>query len=47
MALGEVGQHMETRYKETALGGLANTPTGRAIERQVLVQDIEILPDQD
>ncbi|KAA5545696.1 L-serine ammonia-lyase, iron-sulfur-dependent, subunit alpha [Adhaeribacter rhizoryzae] len=45
MALGEVGQSMETRYKETALGGLANTPTGRAIEKQVLVQDIEILPD--
>ena len=45
MALGEVSQSMETRYKETALGGLANTPTGRAIEKQVLVQDIEILPD--
>jgi len=45
LALGEVGQSMETRYKETALGGLANTPTGRAIEKQVLVQDIEILPD--
>lgn len=45
MALGEVGQSMETRYKETALGGLANTPTGRAIEKQVLVQDIQILPD--
>jgi L-serine dehydratase len=45
MALGEVGQSLETRYKETALGGLANTPTGRAIEKQVLIQDIEILPD--
>ncbi|MBC3540550.1 L-serine ammonia-lyase, iron-sulfur-dependent, subunit alpha [Rufibacter sediminis] len=47
MALGEVGQSMETRYKETALGGLANTPKGREIENLVLVQDVEILPDED
>jgi L-serine dehydratase len=47
MALGEVGQSMETRYKETALGGLANTPRGREIEQRVLVQDINILPDED
>ncbi|QNF31475.1 L-serine ammonia-lyase, iron-sulfur-dependent, subunit alpha [Adhaeribacter swui] len=44
-ALGEVGQSMESRYKETALGGLANMPAGRAIEKKVLIQDIEILPD--
>ncbi|MBC6608591.1 L-serine ammonia-lyase, iron-sulfur-dependent, subunit alpha [Hymenobacter sp. BT188] len=47
MALGEVGQSMETRYKETALGGLANTPRGREIEQHVLVQDINILPDEE
>jgi L-serine dehydratase len=47
MALGEVGQSMETKYKETALGGLANTPRGREIENMVLVQDVEILPDED
>ncbi|MCC2546061.1 L-serine ammonia-lyase, iron-sulfur-dependent, subunit alpha [Hymenobacter sp. BT175] len=47
MALGEVGQSMETRYKETALGGLANTPRGREIEKVVLVQDVNILPDED
>ncbi|PSR54952.1 L-serine ammonia-lyase, iron-sulfur-dependent, subunit alpha [Adhaeribacter arboris] len=47
LALGEVGQSMETRYKETALGGLANTPTGRAIEKKVLIQDIEVLPDEE
>ncbi|KAA3440659.1 L-serine ammonia-lyase, iron-sulfur-dependent, subunit alpha [Rufibacter hautae] len=47
MALGEVGQSMETKYKETALGGLANTPKGREIENLVLVQDVEILPDED
>ena len=46
MALGEVGQSMETRYKETALGGLANTPRGREIEKLVLVQDVQILPDE-
>ncbi|CAA9282881.1 MAG: L-serine dehydratase, alpha subunit [uncultured Adhaeribacter sp.] len=45
-ALGEVGQSMETRYKETALGGLANTTRGREIEKQVLIQDIQILPDE-
>jgi L-serine dehydratase len=47
MALGEVGQSMETRYKETALGGLANTPRAREIEQRVLVQDIHILPDEE
>ncbi|MDX2063081.1 MAG: L-serine ammonia-lyase, iron-sulfur-dependent, subunit alpha [Bacteroidia bacterium] len=34
--MGEVGQSMETRYKETALGGLAATPTGKAIAERVL-----------
>lgn len=46
-ALGEVGMSMETKYKETAMGGLANTPMGRSIEAKVLVQDIEILPDEE
>lgn len=39
--MGEVGQSMEKRYKETAEGGLANTPTGRAIEARVLVNVAE------
>lgn len=47
MALGEIGQSMETRYKETALGGLAATLTGQAISKKVLIQDIEILPDEE
>lgn len=47
LALAEVGQSMETKYKETALGGLANTPKGRQIEKHVLIQDIEILPDEE
>jgi L-serine dehydratase len=45
-AMGEIGQSMETRYKETALGGLAATLTGKKIAQKVLVQDIEILPDE-
>jgi L-serine dehydratase len=46
-AMGEIGQSMETRYKETALGGLAATLTGQAISKKVLIQDIEILPDEN
>ncbi len=46
-AMGEVGQSMENRYKETALGGLATTKTGQSISKRVLIQDIEILPDED
>lgn len=42
-ALGEVGQNMETMYKETALGGLAATTTGKSIAKRVLIQDIEML----
>lgn len=46
-AMGEIGQSMEARYKETALGGLAATTTGQAISKRVLIQDIEMLPDED
>lgn len=46
-AMGEIGASMETRYKETALGGLAATKTGQAIAKRVLIRDIEILPDED
>lgn len=46
-AMGEVGASMETRYKETALGGLAATKTGQAISKRVLIHDIEILPDEN
>ena len=46
-AMGEVGQSMETRYKETATGGLAATKTGQAISKRVLIQDIEMLPDSE
>ena len=35
-AMGEVGQSMESRYKETAEGGLAATPTARRIADRIL-----------
>ncbi|MCS5490509.1 L-serine ammonia-lyase, iron-sulfur-dependent, subunit alpha [Algoriphagus limi] len=46
-AMGEIGASMESRYKETALGGLAATLTGQEISKRVLIQDIEILPDEE
>lgn len=45
-AMGEIGASMETRYKETALGGLAMTKTGQRISKRVLIRDIEVLPDE-
>lgn len=45
-AMGEIGASMETRYKETALGGLAATKTGQSIAKRVLIRDIEVLPDE-
>lgn len=46
-AMGEIGSSMETRYKETALGGLAATKTGQQIAKRVLIRDIEVLPDEN
>ncbi len=46
-AMGEIGQTMDVKYKETALGGLAATPTGQAISKRVLIQDIEIMDDEE
>ena len=45
-ALGEVGQSLEDRYKETAKGGLAATPTGKKIAKKILIKDIDIV-DED
>jgi L-serine dehydratase len=36
--MGEIGQSMDVRYRETAGGGLAATPTGRRLARERLVQ---------
>ncbi|MCC5919282.1 MAG: L-serine ammonia-lyase, iron-sulfur-dependent, subunit alpha [Cyclobacteriaceae bacterium] len=46
-AMGEIGQSMEAKYKETAMGGLAATLTGQKISKRVLIDDIEILPDEE
>ena len=40
-AMGEGGASMEEKYKETALGGIASTPTAQAIAEKVLVQEVE------
>ncbi len=45
-AMGEIGANMEMKYKETALGGLAMTPTAQRVAKRVLIRDIEILPDE-
>jgi L-serine dehydratase len=36
--MGEIGRDMDARYRETAGGGLAATPTGRRLARERLVQ---------
>jgi len=36
--MGEIGNAMDVRYRETAGGGLAATPTGRRLARERLVQ---------
>lgn len=46
-AMGEIGASMESKYKETAMGGLAATLTGQNISKRVLIQDIEMLPDEE
>jgi L-serine dehydratase len=36
--MGKIGREMDVRYRETAGGGLAATPTGRRLARERLVQ---------
>jgi L-serine dehydratase len=36
--MGEIGRDMDVRYRETAGGGLAQSPTGRRLARERLVQ---------
>jgi L-serine dehydratase len=36
--MGEIGREMDVRYRETAGGGLAATPTGRRLARERMVQ---------
>jgi L-serine dehydratase len=35
-AMGEVGRRLPVEFRETALGGLAVTPTGKAVKKQML-----------
>lgn len=37
-AMNEVGKDMDSKYKETAEGGLANTPKARALEKEIFKQ---------
>src|SRR3979411_2715800 len=36
--MGQIGREMDVRYRETAGGGLAATPTGRRLAQERLVQ---------
>jgi len=36
--MGEIGREMDVRYRETAGGGLAATPTGRRLAKERMVQ---------
>ena len=36
--MGQIGKEMDVRYRETAGGGLAATPTGRRLAREKLIQ---------
>ncbi|MBX3101052.1 MAG: L-serine ammonia-lyase, iron-sulfur-dependent, subunit alpha [Bacteroidetes bacterium] len=46
-AMGEVGMSMEAKYKETALGGLAATPTGIEIANRVLKRSSEMMAGEE
>ncbi|MCX7606223.1 MAG: L-serine ammonia-lyase, iron-sulfur-dependent, subunit alpha [Bacteroidia bacterium] len=46
VAMGEVGAAMDTRFKETALGGTAATPTAQAIARRIW-PDAELVRRED
>ena len=34
-AMGEVGRRLPVEFRETALGGLAATPTGKAVKKRL------------
>jgi L-serine dehydratase len=36
--MGQIGREMDVRYRETAGGGLAATPTGRRLAKERLYQ---------
>ena len=46
-AMGEVGQSMDERYRETARGGIAATPTAQAITKRVLSSEYDIIESEE
>ncbi len=46
-AMAEIGNSMPARYKETALGGLAATPTGKKIAQKVLKHKSQIRYEEE
>ncbi len=46
-AMGEVGQSMDERYRETARGGIAATPTAQEIAKRVLTSEYELIESED
>jgi L-serine dehydratase len=45
--MGEIGESLDRKYKETALGGLAATPTGKAIAQRVLKNESEFVVEDE
>ena len=45
--MGEVGDSMDAKYKETAMGGLAATPTGREITARILKNPSQSIAEEE
>jgi L-serine dehydratase len=45
--MGEVGNSMDAKYKETAMGGLAATPTGREITARILKNPSQSIAEEE
>ncbi len=44
-AMGEIGHSLESKYKETAQGGLAATPSGRKIAEKILTRNQDVIEE--
>ncbi len=45
-AMGKIGQEMDPKYKETALGGIADTPTARKIAKKIWKNPEDIITEE-
>lgn len=45
-AMGKIGQEMDPKYKETALGGIADTPTARKIAEKIWQDPDDIIIEE-